>query len=125
MESDPVKRKAMVWAIERKLTDDVVRPVIFHNVIAACWQPYVKHVTIMVNSVNNGWRWEDLRLDKQARHTDQSAVRERGPSIQQSPAVQLGGLLGHGVGALKKDRYAHAVIRRGIDSDLRFGILPQ
>ena len=64
METDPAKRKAMVWEIERQLADDVVRPVIFHNVAAACWQPYVKNVTIMVNSSYNGWRWEDLWLDK-------------------------------------------------------------
>ena len=64
METDPARRKAMVWEIERKLADDVVRPVICHNVIAACWQPYVKNVTIMVNSSYNGYRWEDLWMDK-------------------------------------------------------------
>ncbi len=64
MEADPVKRKAMVWDIERKLADDVVRPIIFHDVAAACWQPYVKNLTIMVNSIYNGWRWEDLWLDR-------------------------------------------------------------
>jgi peptide/nickel transport system substrate-binding protein len=30
----------------------------------ACWQPYVKNVSIMVNSIYNGWRFEDIWLDK-------------------------------------------------------------
>ena len=29
-----------------------------------CWQPYVKGVTIMVNSSYNGYRYEDVWLDK-------------------------------------------------------------
>lgn len=64
MERDPLKRKQMVWDIERKLAADVVRPVIYHDVAAACWHPYVKNMTIMVNSIYNGWRWEDVWLDK-------------------------------------------------------------
>ena len=64
METDPVKRRAIVWDIERKLAEDVVRPIIFHDVGAGCWHPYVKNVTIMVNSIYNGWRWEDVWLDK-------------------------------------------------------------
>jgi peptide/nickel transport system substrate-binding protein len=64
METDVAKRKAMVWDIERKLADDVVRPIIYHDVAGACWHSYVKNVTIMVNSIYNGWRWEDVWLDK-------------------------------------------------------------
>ena len=64
MERDPVRRKAMVWDIERKLADDAVRPVFYHTVAAGCWHPYVKNLTIMVNSIYNGWRWEDIWLDK-------------------------------------------------------------
>jgi peptide/nickel transport system substrate-binding protein len=64
MEADQAKRKQMVWAVERKLAEDVVRPIIFHDVAAACWHPYVKNMTIMVNSIYNGWRWEDVWLDK-------------------------------------------------------------
>jgi peptide/nickel transport system substrate-binding protein len=64
METDTAKRRAIVWDIERKLAEDVVRPIIFHDVAAACWHPYVKNVTIMVNSIYNGWRWEDVWLDK-------------------------------------------------------------
>jgi peptide/nickel transport system substrate-binding protein len=64
VESDFEKRRQMVWEIERKLAEDVVRPIIFHDVAAACWHPYVKNVTIMVNSIYNGWRWEDIWLDR-------------------------------------------------------------
>ena len=64
METDVARRKAMVWDIERKLADDVVRPIIYHDVGAACWHPYVKNITIMVNSIYNGWRWEDVWLDR-------------------------------------------------------------
>jgi peptide/nickel transport system substrate-binding protein len=64
MEADPAKRRAIVWEIERKLAEDVARPVIYHDVGAACWHPYVKNLTIMVNSIYNGWRWEDIWLDR-------------------------------------------------------------
>ena len=64
METDPAKRRAIVWDIERKLAEDVARPIIYHDVAAACWHPWVKNVTIMVNSIYNGWRWEDVWLDK-------------------------------------------------------------
>jgi peptide/nickel transport system substrate-binding protein len=63
-ESDVAKRKQMVWAIERKLADDDARPIIFYNRAATCWQPYVKGLTLMVNSIYNGSRFEDLWLDK-------------------------------------------------------------
>ena len=64
VETDLEKRKAQVWDIERKLVEDVARPIIMHNKAGACWQPYVKNVSIMVNSIYNGWRFEDLWLDK-------------------------------------------------------------
>ena len=64
LESDPVKRRAIVWDIERKLAEDVVRPIIFHDIGAGCWHPHVKNMSIMVNSIYNGWRWEDLWMDK-------------------------------------------------------------
>jgi len=63
-ESDAAKRKRLVWAIERKLADDDARPIIFYNRAATCWQPQVKGLTLMVNSIYNGNRFEDLWLDK-------------------------------------------------------------
>jgi hypothetical protein len=37
---------------------------IYHNRAASCWYPQVKVVTIMVNRIYNGWRMEDVWLDK-------------------------------------------------------------
>jgi peptide/nickel transport system substrate-binding protein len=63
-EADEGQRKELVWAIERKLAEDVARPIIFYERAATCWQPYVKGQTIMVNSIFNGNRREDIWLDK-------------------------------------------------------------
>ena len=64
MEDDPQKRLRMVWDIERKLVEDGARPVIFYTRAGTCWRPYVKGVTMMVNSLFNGNRREDIWLDK-------------------------------------------------------------
>src|SRR5213082_1436264 len=64
METDVTKRKKLVWEIDKKLQEDVARPIIFHSRMGTCWQPYVKGVTIMVNSSYNGYRYEDVWLDK-------------------------------------------------------------
>jgi len=64
MEFDQNKRKALVWAIERKLAEDAARPILWHNRTGTCWHPYVKGYTLMVNSVYNGWRMEDVWLDR-------------------------------------------------------------
>ena len=53
-----------MWAIDRKLQEDGARPIIFHYRAASCRQPYVKGLTIMVNSIYNGWRFEDVWLDR-------------------------------------------------------------
>jgi peptide/nickel transport system substrate-binding protein len=63
-EVDVAKRKKLVWDIDKKLQDDVARPVIFYARTGTCWQPYVKGVTVMVNSSYNGYRYEDVWLDK-------------------------------------------------------------
>jgi peptide/nickel transport system substrate-binding protein len=63
-ETNQQKRKKLVWEIDRKLQEDEARPIIFHGIAATCWQPYVKGLTIMVNSIYNGWRMEDVWLDK-------------------------------------------------------------
>ena len=63
-ESDPVKRKELVWQIERKLIEDAVRPIIFFMRQGTCWQPEVKGLTLMDNSIFNNWRMEDVWLDK-------------------------------------------------------------
>jgi predicted ATPase len=40
------------------------RPIIYHLRFATCWQPRVKGLSMMVNSVFNGWRFEDVWLDE-------------------------------------------------------------
>jgi ABC-type transport system substrate-binding protein len=62
--TDLGKRKQIVWQIERKLVEDNARPVIFFPRGAVCRQPSVKSLTLMVNSIYNGQRFEDLWLDK-------------------------------------------------------------
>ena len=64
IEPDTQKRKKLVWEIERKLAEDGARPIIFYDRRAMCRQPYVKGWTVMVNSIFNGWRMEDVWLDK-------------------------------------------------------------
>jgi peptide/nickel transport system substrate-binding protein len=64
IEADMDRRKQLVWAIERKLAADGARPIIFYTRAATCWQPYVKGLTIMVNSLFNAWRMEDVWLDR-------------------------------------------------------------
>ena len=63
-ETDLEKRKKLVWEIDKQLQEDVARPILFHGRQATCWQPYVKNVTVMVNSSYNGYRYEDVWLDK-------------------------------------------------------------
>jgi peptide/nickel transport system substrate-binding protein len=62
-EANQEKRKALVWEIERKLAEDGARPIIFYAQAGNCRQPYVKGLTIMSNSIYNGWRMEDVWLD--------------------------------------------------------------
>jgi len=63
-EADVAKRKKLVWEIDKKLQEDVARPIIFHSRSGTCWQPYVKNITIMSNSSYNGFRFEDVWMDK-------------------------------------------------------------
>jgi peptide/nickel transport system substrate-binding protein len=64
MEANPEKRKQLVWEIDRKLQEDRARPIISHNRNATCWHHHVKGLRMMVNSLFNGWRFEDVWLDK-------------------------------------------------------------
>ena len=64
METNQEKRKSLVWEIEKRLAEDAVRPVIYYPRGGTCRQPWVKGLTIMVNSIYNGWRFEDVWLDK-------------------------------------------------------------
>jgi len=64
MEPNKEKRQKLVWEIDRRLQEDVARPTIIHAREGTCWQPYVKGITVMVNSSYNGYRYEDVWLDR-------------------------------------------------------------
>jgi peptide/nickel transport system substrate-binding protein len=63
-ESDVEKRKQIVWKIERILAEEGARPIIFYPRGGTCSQAYVKGLVTMVNSIYNGYRMEDVWLDK-------------------------------------------------------------
>ena len=63
-EGNPDRRKQILFAIERKLAEDNARPIIFYYKSGTCEHPHVKGLTIMVNGIFNGWRMEDVWLDK-------------------------------------------------------------
>ncbi len=63
-ETDVAKRKKLVWEIDKKLQEDVARPILYHAEQGTCWAPYVKNVTVMTNSSYNGYRYEDVWMDK-------------------------------------------------------------
>jgi peptide/nickel transport system substrate-binding protein len=63
-ELDPARRRPLVWEIDRTLQEDLARPIIMHNRGGTCWSSRVREMTIMVNSVFNGWRFEDVWLEK-------------------------------------------------------------
>jgi peptide/nickel transport system substrate-binding protein len=63
-ETDLAKRKKLVWEIDKKIQEDVARPILFHARTGMCWKPYVKNLTVESNSAYNGYRYEDLWLDK-------------------------------------------------------------
>ena len=63
-EPDFEKRKKIVWEIDKKLLEDGARPIIMWNRASVCMQPFVKGYVANVNSVYNGFRFEDVWLDK-------------------------------------------------------------
>ena len=64
MEPDQEKRRHLVWEIDKRLQEDGARPILYHNRFATCRWPQLKGLTIMDNSLFNGWRMEDVWLDK-------------------------------------------------------------
>ena len=64
VESDQQKRKELVWEIDRRLQQEGARPIIFYYSAATCYRPQVHGLTIMVNSIYNGWRMEDVWLER-------------------------------------------------------------
>jgi peptide/nickel transport system substrate-binding protein len=62
--ADQAKRRQLVWRIDKQLQEDGARPIIYHTRLATCMQPQLKGLTVMVNSQYNGWRMEDVWLDR-------------------------------------------------------------
>jgi peptide/nickel transport system substrate-binding protein len=63
-EADEQQRQKQVWTLERKLAEDAGRPIIFYMSAGSCWQPAVKGLTLMVNTIFSSYRYEDIWLDK-------------------------------------------------------------
>jgi len=63
-EGDPERRKQILWHIERRLAEDDARPIIFYADVGTCMRHYVKGQVVMVNSIFNRARREDVWLDK-------------------------------------------------------------
>ena len=64
VEPDAHKRRQLVGEIDVRLLADGARPPIMWNRSTTCQQPYVKGYTNMVNSFYNGFRFEDVWLDR-------------------------------------------------------------
>ena len=64
MEADPIRRKQLIWEIDQTLQQELARPILYHRRGGTCWHPWVKGLTMMVNSQYNGWRMEDVWLDR-------------------------------------------------------------
>ncbi len=63
-EPDKEKRQKLVWEIEKRLAADGARPVIFYPRQATCRYAQVKGLTVMANSIYNGYRYEDIWLER-------------------------------------------------------------
>ena len=63
-ETDPVKRKALVWDIERHLIKDIARPILYHGQQATCWHPQLKGFVQQQNSIYNNWRFAHVWLER-------------------------------------------------------------
>src|SRR5438067_10615697 len=85
MERDQEKRRHLVREIDKSLQEDGARPILFHNRFATCWHPQLKGLTIMVNSLFNGWRMEDVWLEKKPTSASASAEPSR-PAAAEKPA---------------------------------------
>src|SRR3984957_9497291 len=64
VEPDQEKRKKLVWDIDRRRQEDAARPIIYQYRLGTCHYPRVHGVTVMVNSIFNGWRFDDAWLDQ-------------------------------------------------------------
>jgi len=59
----PLPRRAVAMSLDRKAFVDILTQG-KGDIGGTCWRPEVKTITIMVNSIYNGWRMEDVWLDR-------------------------------------------------------------
>jgi len=64
MEIDAKKRHELVWEIDQRIQEDVARPILYYMRKATCWSPDVHGLKLQVNSIYNGWRMEDVWLNR-------------------------------------------------------------
>jgi peptide/nickel transport system substrate-binding protein len=64
LEPNQDKRRQLIWEIEKRLVEDDAKPLIFFGRGGICWDPKLKNLTINTNSIYNGWRMEDVWLDR-------------------------------------------------------------
>jgi peptide/nickel transport system substrate-binding protein len=64
MEPDPLKRLTLTREIDLTLQRELARPILYQRRAATCWVPELKGLPMMVNSQYNGWRMEDVWLDR-------------------------------------------------------------
>jgi peptide/nickel transport system substrate-binding protein len=62
--TDQDRRRELVWKIDKRLQEDGARPIVYHTRLGTCMQPQLKALTVMANSQYNGWRMEDVWLDR-------------------------------------------------------------
>ncbi|WP_439610479.1 ABC transporter substrate-binding protein [Reyranella sp.] len=63
-ELDVEKRRQLVWDLEARLLADSARPPLMWNRAATCWQPYVQGFVPQTNSSYNGFRFEEVWIDR-------------------------------------------------------------
>src|ERR1044071_7574587 len=64
MQTDPQKRRELVWEIDRHIQEDVARPILYYMRKATCCTPDVNGLKLPATSVYNGWRMEDVWLNR-------------------------------------------------------------
>src|SRR5262249_4442698 len=64
VEGDAARLKQILWQIERKLAEDDARPIIFYADGGICMRRAVKDQIVLVNSIFNAARREDVWFDK-------------------------------------------------------------
>jgi len=64
IESDVNRRRELVWEIDRRLQQDIARPILYYMRKATCWAPGVKGLKLQRNSIYNGWCMEEVSLER-------------------------------------------------------------